>query len=127
MKNLKNSLSQISLQSEKLLILVLILAFVGFLDATYLTIVHYKGALPGCNLIKGCEIVTTSKYAVFWGVPVSLLGSGYYLGMIVASFWSIQNRSQVVMKYMFLASLGSVVFTGYLVYLMIFAIKALCQ
>ena len=110
-----------------LLVLIIVFAFVGFLDATYLTILHFKGEVPDCSIIKGCEIVTTSKYSVIWGVPVSLMGSIYYLTMLVASFWSLQSKSTKLFKIMFIFSLGSFIFSFYLLFLMFFIIGAVCQ
>lgn len=50
----------------------LILGFLGFLDATYLTVKHYLGTPINCSIFEGCEKVTTSQYATVGGVPVSV-------------------------------------------------------
>src|SRR5579872_6247498 len=55
-----------------------ILGFLGFLDATYLTILHYKNTIPPCTL-HGCEVVLSSVFATIGGVPIALIGAGYYL------------------------------------------------
>ena len=125
--NLTNLLNQKSLRIKVFLGLTMVLAFIGFLDASYLTIVHFKGEVPGCTLIEGCEVVTTSEYAVIYGVPVSLLGSFYYLFILIASFWSLQNEKDTFFPLMFLASSGGIAFTGYLLYLMYFVLYAVCQ
>ena len=61
-----------------ILVLIAVFAFLGFLDATYLTIKHYQGVLPPCS-VSGCENVLTSRYATVGTLPISLLGSVYYL------------------------------------------------
>lgn len=58
------------------------LGFIGFLDAMYLTLLHYKNAIPPCT-IHGCEVVLTSHYATIAGVPISLIGVVYYLSIII--------------------------------------------
>ena len=56
--------------------------FLGFLDSTYLTILHYKNVIPPCT-IHGCETVLTSQFATIAGIPISLLGALYYLTVII--------------------------------------------
>jgi len=76
-------------------LLFAVLAFIGFLDASYLTIQHYKGVPPPCSLLEGCEIVTTSKYAEVLGIPVALPGVLYYLSILIltVSFFSSKDGS----------------------------------
>lgn len=59
-----------------------ILSFLGFLDATYLTFLHYKNAIPPCG-IHACEVVLTSQFSSIAGVPISLLGVLYYLTVLI--------------------------------------------
>jgi len=54
---------------------MLVLSAIGFLDATYLTVEHYRGEIPPCAIIGGCEAVLTSPQAKIADVPVALLGS----------------------------------------------------
>ena len=79
---------------QYLLIALLILGFLGFLDATYLTILHYKNVIPPCTAARSCEVVLTSKYAtMLFGIPTSLLGSAFYLAVIILAglFWQNQG------------------------------------
>lgn len=75
-----------------------ILGFLGFLDAVYLTVLHYKNAIPPCTL-SGCETVLTSHYATLAGIPISLIGAIYYLlvviliGIVITSSEGIAARS----------------------------------
>jgi len=64
-------------------IVFLIVSVLGFLDATYLTVEHYRGVIPPCSLVEGCETVLASEYAAVWGIPVALLGAVYYLFMSI--------------------------------------------
>ncbi|MDO8658841.1 MAG: vitamin K epoxide reductase family protein [Candidatus Levybacteria bacterium] len=62
-----------------ILVLIAMFSFLGFLDAVYLTITHYQNVLPPCSLKLGCEKVLTSQFSTIIGIPISLLGSIYYL------------------------------------------------
>lgn len=54
------------------------LALAGFLDAAYLTAVHYSGGAVACGPSGGCEFVLTSRWATVGGVPIAAIGAGYY-------------------------------------------------
>jgi len=62
--------------------LLLGFALLGFFDATYLTVQHYQHAIPPCT-IGGCETVLTSSFATLAGIPISLIGAGFYGVVIV--------------------------------------------
>ncbi len=55
-----------------------VLAFAGFVVATYLTFVHYRGYVSPCYVVHGCETVQTSRYSVVLGVPVALAGAVFF-------------------------------------------------
>ncbi len=84
--------------TQKLSITTLILAFLGFLDATYLTIEHYKNAVPPCSLAHGCETVLTSQYATIFGIPIALIGVGFYLVIMVLTGLMLQNPTSVIAR-----------------------------
>jgi len=98
----------------------------GFIDATYLTVKHFLGGPIPCSILKGCEQVTTSQYATVFGVPVALLGSFYYLTILILAAIYFDSRKPAVLK--LLASLTPFGFLAslYFVYLQIFIIKAIC-
>lgn len=110
-----------------LLLSLLILGFLGFLDATYLTILHYKNVLPPCSLAGGCETVLTSKYSVALGVPIALLGALYYLLVIILTgiYWQTKYR-YIPALLLTLTTVGLLV-GAYLIYLQAFVLHAFCQ
>jgi uncharacterized membrane protein len=57
---------------------LVILALLGFLSGLYLTLVHYRGGIPRCYVVQGCDIVQTSKYSAILGVPIALFGAVYF-------------------------------------------------
>jgi uncharacterized membrane protein len=103
-----------------------LLALVGFVDATYLTVSHLGNSAVACGS-GGCDTVLTSEYASIGGVPLAAVGIGYY---VVASLlawtppggWSRTNRSA------FLGLTGiALAFSGVLVALQAFVIDAWCR
>lgn len=104
----------------------LIVGFVGFLDATYLSIEHFRNAAPHCLLLKGCDVVTTSKYAVMFGVPVALMGAIYYCLIIILSFAYLDSRNTLIRKIIIPLTGAGFVASLYFVYLQFFVIRALC-
>ena len=82
-----NSL-QVPRRLKYILYVVILIASIGFVDATYLSVLHFQGNSPNCTLIDGCEIVTTSFYSEIFGVPVALGGAvGYVLMLLLALYY----------------------------------------
>jgi uncharacterized membrane protein len=102
---------------------LLVLTFVGIGIASYLTYVHYNGLAPICAVGHGCEKVQSSRYAKVGGVPVPLIGLAGYLGIL----GSLLLRGELAR----LATAGmayvGVAFSGYLTFLELFRIHAICQ
>ncbi len=61
------------------------LSFAGFVIATYLTFVHFRGYVSPCYVVSGCEAVQTSEYSVVLGVPVALAGAVFFALMLYLS------------------------------------------
>lgn len=124
MMNLENSSK---IKSNNILFLVIALSFLGFIVAAYLTILHYENAIPPCSIAQGCEIILTSKFATFANIPISLIGSAYYLAVIALSLIFIQTKQKLTLRLLFIIiSLGAVFSLG-LILVQIFILKAICQ
>lgn len=110
------------------LVIVGWLAFslVGFFDATYLTVKHYRGAPPGCSLLRGCEVVTTSQYAVIGGIPIALLGALYYLSILLLTAAYLDTRQRCFLKIAGHVTISGFLVSLFLVYLQVFVLHALC-
>src|SRR6185295_8445006 len=59
-------------------LLIAFLAFIGTVDALYLSIKRNAGPIP-CHITRGCTDVLTSKYSVVGGVPLSWVGLAFYV------------------------------------------------
>jgi uncharacterized membrane protein len=105
-------------------------ALVGLFVSLYLWLWHLglMGSLA-CGT-GGCEVVQTSRYAMFAGVPVALLGVIGYAAMLGVSLAGLHGRwaaSPAPTRLLAaLAALG-VLFSGYLTYLEAEVIHAWCR
>lgn len=97
-------------------------ALAGLTIASYLTIVHFQGGVPVCAT-NGCEIVQQSRYAALLGVPVALLGT-FTFGVLLLS--SALRKPIAVVGAAGLA-LIAVLFAGYLVYVQLVVLDAVCM
>jgi uncharacterized membrane protein len=119
---------------------LLALAGIGFLDALYLTIEHYRNLIPSCTL-HGCDVVLTSHYATIWGLPTSLYGVFFYVAVMVLSVILItiykkpvisnEERNlqdkQVVIPLLFLLCCSGFFVGLLLIYIQAFVLHAFCQ
>ena len=106
--------------------LVLVIALIGFADATYLTVEHFQGVIPPCTL-SGCEYVLTSHFSSLFGIPTALLGSIYYLVISVGVFLYIDTKKTAILKYTLLLTVFGFLFSLWFLYLQAFVIHAFCQ
>lgn len=126
MKKMLNSISLKPVIRGWVIATIFAVALVGFSDATYLTVVHFQGGTPPCSVLKGCEVVTTSKYATIGPVPLALLGSLFYFTVLVTAVAYWDSRKRIIAAFLpVLGLVGFGVSVG-LVGLQVFVIKAIC-
>lgn len=106
------------------------LALIGVFVALYLTM-YKMGAIGhlACGL-GGCERVNTSKWSMFFGAPVAAWGLAFYIAtFVVAVAGTSQNLAQrPAVSYLLAAmSLTGVAFSGWLTYLELYVIGAICK
>ncbi len=115
-----------NLTKNNLALSCLILSFLGFLDATYLTILHYKNVFPPCT-ISGCERVLTSQYAMILGVPLSLLGSLFYIIAMGFAIAILLHKRKIYAHGLFLTAFSGLFVSAILFFIQFFIIKSFCQ
>ncbi len=115
------------IKNNSILFSILLLSFLGFLDATYLAILHYKNAFPPCTITTGCETVLTSKYATVIGLPISLAGSLFYLLLIGLSILILTDFKKIFANILTLIVLSGALVSAILIYVQFFILKAFCQ
>lgn len=115
-----------NLTKNKLFIYSATLAFLGFLDATYLTILHYKQTIPPCT-VGNCEKVLTSQYATVLGIPTALFGSLFYLSVIILSLLILTHYKKIFVNAFYLLAASGFGVSLFLLYIQAFVLKSFCQ
>jgi len=102
----------------------------GFSLTTYLTVTHFLGQKVAlCNLEgSGCDLVLSSSYAKIFGIPLTIFGALAYLTLgLFAGLPLVIKREdpkeqtkikEVSAFFMFMLSSATLVFSGYLMYLL---------
>ena len=110
---------------------IALLALVGLFVAVYLWLhaIGIGGAIK-CGASGGCEVVQTSRWAVFLGQPVALYGVIGYVVILIVALAALRPVALVQRGWgvllMGLATVGAL-FTAYLTYLELFVIHAICR
>jgi uncharacterized membrane protein/thiol-disulfide isomerase/thioredoxin len=107
-----------------------LLALAGLAVASYLAYVEITHAAAVCGPVGECNVVQTSAYALFLGIPVAVWGLLYYLAVV--ALWAGQRT--LVGRWASLSLLGllgltlfGTLFSIYLTCLELFAIRAICS
>ena len=105
------------------------LALIGVFVSVYLTL--YKlGIIGELNCAVGsCETVNTSRWATFLGLPVAAWGLGFYVVVLAIALVGIQEPyadSRAVSLALTGLTGWGVLFSGWLTYLELFVIDAIC-
>jgi uncharacterized membrane protein len=107
-----------------------ILSLVGIADATYLSITHYfssSQALLFCDPVTGgCSTVLSSPWAVQFGVPLVLLGMGYYIIVAIFSFFYAWRGRELALRVVLGLTTVGFFFSMWLVYLQFGVIGSIC-
>lgn len=93
------------------------LSLFGIGSMIYLAYLHYAPAHSSvCNFGQAlsCDVVNRSQFADILGIPVSLLGIGFFLGVIGLTYARLKIHSYHLIS---LASIFTLIFSGYLSYI----------
>jgi uncharacterized membrane protein len=97
-------------------------ALAGLGIAGYLTAVHYAGGAPVCAVSHGCATVQHSGYAALAGVPVAVLGLVGYVTILVA----LARDGEAWRTAGAFLSLAGLAFSGWLTYVEVGVLHAIC-
>jgi uncharacterized membrane protein len=118
--------------ADPLMIAILVFTTIGFLDAAYLTYIHYHG-LGGLICIGGhhgkssCETVQSSQWSKIAGIPVALLGLIGYIGLYVSYYVAARIDGEIGRAMSFGIAFIGFGFSMYLTYRELFSIHAICE
>lgn len=113
---------------ERSFVTAVILSVLGAGVASYLTWVHYNMDVLVCGT-GDCEIVQTSVYATMMGVPIAAFGLAMYLTELALGVLRLRHEGLEVPLTMGLLALtlAGTLFSGWLTWLQLGRIEAICQ
>lgn len=104
-------------------------ALVGLVDSIYLTWVKVGRSTPLlCAPGGGCDVVNSSPYSEFMGIPIAILGAGLYLVLLALVYLESRNSNwkSMILYLLFGLSFTGVLYSVYLTYLELAVIHAVC-
>jgi len=109
-------------------VISLIVAIVGLVDSIYLAWIKVADKTAACSNIGDCDAVNNSQYSEIAGIPIALLGAGAYLLILVLLVLDQRWPEQTVNMRLgiFGLSLSGTLYSGYLTYLEIAVLRAIC-
>ena len=135
MMNLKQYLKQpLRALPSSLVIAIFVIALLGFADAAYLTVEHFMGVIPPCSITGGCEKVLTSYYSTIYGIPVSLIGTVYYLLIAAGCLIFLESKhisklevhKSEFLKFSLFLTIPGFVASLWFVFLQVFVLHSYC-
>jgi uncharacterized membrane protein len=114
---------------KKLRILAIVTAVIGLAVSTYLSVVKLTNKNVLCFAgADDCNIVNSSSYSMWRGIPVAILGAaGYILILTILLIMNKQKfQSSVIMLALFGITAFGTLYSLYLTYVELFIIHAIC-
>ena len=110
--------------------LIGVVAFIGMVDALYLSIKRNAGPIP-CHVTRGCTDVLTSKYSEVAGIPLSWFGLAFYFAIfslvIFTMFEDPEHRLSQLSGWIFYLAGAALIISAFLVGIQAFILKAFCE
>src|SRR3974377_1839669 len=111
-------------------VLIGCLAFIGMVDALYLSIKRNAGPIP-CHVTHGCTDVLTSKYSEIAGIPLSWFGLAFYVTIFSLAVLKLFEDSchplNFPLQAIFYLTGAGLVVSALLVGIQAFILKAFCE
>jgi uncharacterized membrane protein len=107
-----------------------IFSALGILVSGYLSVKRLTGGNLACSRWAECDVVNNSVYAKIYGVPVAFIGLAGYLvllGLALAALTASGLARRRLLTAGFVLALGGFAFSGYLTYIELFVLQALCN
>lgn len=115
---------------------ILILSIVGVFISSYLTVTHhkykkdkdYKSTCRWFTEGKNdpCKSVSTSKYAEFKGIPLSIAGILMFSIIFIFEFFYFKFKKNIALYFILFLTIFAIIIYSYLTYLELYKINAIC-
>ena len=109
---------------------ILVLAFLGSIDAGYLSWMRLNNQIVRCaDFLGDCQAVTSSRFSEFYGIPVAYIGFLGYILLFLLSMILLRDTRPVheYINYLRIAfSFFGFLFSLYLVFLQLFVLHDIC-
>src|SRR5581483_6500003 len=109
---------------------IALLAFIGMVDALYLSIKRNAGPIP-CHVTRGCTDVLTSKYSEIAGIPLSSIGLVFYFTVFSLTIFTLfedpERPNRKLAGVLFYLTGAALVVSALLVGIQAFILKAFCE
>jgi uncharacterized membrane protein len=103
---------------------LLALSILGVALTGYLTMTSWSGgSVRGCPAGSGCDVVLTSRWATFLGLPISFWGLLAYACLAAIAF---VKRADTHWQLAWIVALFGTLYSGYLTVVSIFVLEAAC-
>jgi uncharacterized membrane protein len=109
---------------------IALLAFLGMVDALYLSIKRNAGPIP-CHITHGCTEVLTSKYSEVAGIPLSWFGLAFYLTVFSLAIFRVfddtKESTGLPLRLIFYLSGIALIISALLVGIQAFVLRQFCE
>lgn len=107
--------------------IIIALALGGLAVSAYLLTVHWGWWSAVCLGVGDCELVNTSRYSEFLGVPVALFGMGTYAAILALALAASRDiQPEWTRRGIFALAAVGVAFSAYLTYIELFVLYEIC-
>lgn len=103
---------------------LVVLSFLGMVDALYLSLTRDSGP-PICHVTEGCGDVLTSEYSEVAGIPLPWFGFAFYLFVFGMSVFQLNGFS--TLGYLRWPALVALLVSAVLVGIQGFVLEAWCE
>ena len=106
--------------------ILLVAAFAGMVDSTYVTLHSSQGFVIPCGFAGGCDQVLNSPYSKIFEIPISWLGLGFYVTVAATSLFALFGFEKTL-RLSFAAAVPAFAFSVYLVCVQAYVLRAFCD
>ena len=113
--------------------LLLCVVLAGIAASVYLLVAHLTHKIGGnvgglCDLSAkaNCNAAIESTYSTLFGLPVATLSLAFYSGLLAMTIRAGLNRDRIASALLMLAYLGAVLYSGFLLVVMLTQLEAVC-